>query len=541
MGVFTLLTALVMSCTSAAAEPVAAPSVSTVSAPAVKAATTSTKEQKRSAGVKNPKVVWAKSCKKGFSCGTVKVPLDYDDPKGTQVSIALVRLKATNQAKKIGVLFVNPGGPGSSGITLLYQSKSMFSKTLRTYFDIVGFDPRGIGKSTSLQCFASSSQQYKSVGSGMGTAFPVGATQQKKFLASAKAIAVNCSKNALAKSMSTAEVARDLDVLRRAFHQPYLTYLGFSYGSYIGSVYASLYPDRVRAIVMDGVVEPVAWAGTKATKYIPSTIRIGAAKAAQQTLEAVFTRCVEVGAPACPLAPDPATSFNTLVERIKVKPLPIVSLDSWQAYEQLTLESLYTPAGIESWATLTANLLVSTDPKQNPSLKMKALTASKVALAKLQRINSKAAFGYNNSVESFSAVLCTDSRNPTWQSSWAKNVARADAASPHFGRIWLWESAVCATKYWTGKDEDAYRGPFNKATRNPLLLVGSPYDAATNYDAAATTAARLPNAYLMKTNTFGHTSYGYSECATSAIDAYLVSRAAPPAECPADTTGLLFE
>ena len=108
-----------------------------------------------------------------------------------------------------------------------------------------------------------------------------------------------------------------------------------------------------------------------------------------------------------------------------------------------------------------------------------------------------------------------------------KAAAAADKRAPYFGRLWAWMSAPCATKTWTADDEDAYRGPFNRRTASPILVVGSEWDPATNYEGAVKAASLLPNSYLLSNDNWGHTAYGTSECATSAIDTYLLTRAVP--------------
>ena len=261
-------------------------SVST--APAAEAqppSSTSKVEKRRSKAVKTPKLSWY-TCYGYAKCATVKVPLDYDKPNGKKVELAVLKVPAKNQKKKIGTLFVNPGGPGASGTELAYYSPYILSPAVTDRFDVVGFDPRGIAFSQNVKCFPSARQNDPVLSVINSAAFPYGAKQEKAFIKAYGKHAKACSTTGkpLTGAMSTAEVARDMDLLRRAVGDKKLTYLGFSYGSYLGEVYANMYPDRVRALAIDGVLDPAAWAGTKKTAGTPIGDRLRSAEGASKAL-----------------------------------------------------------------------------------------------------------------------------------------------------------------------------------------------------------------------------------------------------------------
>ena len=153
-----------------------------------------------------------------------------------------------------------------------------------------------------------------------------------------------------------------------------------------------------------------------------------------------------------------------------------------------------------------------------------------VARLKAQEAKSKRAtfgFPYDNSVEAYASVLCTDGLNPANAASWPKAGADADKRAKYFGRLWAWQSAQCASNTWTAHDEDAYRGPFNRRTASPILVVGNTWDPATNYESAVKVASLLPNSRLLSSDNWGHSAYGTSRCVTSAIDAYLLTQVLP--------------
>jgi pimeloyl-ACP methyl ester carboxylesterase len=518
---------------------------------------TSAKERKRSFGVKRPKITWSKKkCGSGGYCGTIKVPLDYDKPKGAKVTLKLFKLKARKPSRRIGTLFVNPGGPGSSGVDFAKTAKSLLGDELLDRFDVVGFDPRGTNGSTKLSCFSSKKKERQAL-KGMGTDFPVGAKERKAYLASAKALAQACSTKPLAKAMSTAEVARDLDVLRRAVGDAKLSYLGFSYGTYLGQVYANLYPDRVRAMALDGLVDAVEWSGTGKSSGVPMTLRLDSAAASQAVLDAMLDRCDEAGSDYCVLAGDPGGVYDEVVAYLR-SGKSLAGYD-FEEYLAETRSALYSREGMNAWTRLTAKMhkaveaLASIEAaKKDAKARTAAVREAGQASSELRAVLAEQspvgqafglpASGAESGYAPYYGVLCTDAAFPRDPQAWVRAESVADKVSPDFGRAWLWSSVPCATKYWKGRDEDAYRGPFDKRTATGVLVVGSPFDPATPFTAAAKTSARLPGSFLLRVQSWGHTSYQRSDCATAAVDRYLVSRKFPASsECRMEAKNQLFK
>jgi pimeloyl-ACP methyl ester carboxylesterase len=207
-----------------------------------------------------PVLNWNPCSPDGAVCAAAQVPLDYDDPAGAKTFVVLARYPV-NPATKIGTVFVNFGGPGVSGITRLIQSG--FGLTLRALlqgrFDVVAFDPRGVGYSDPLQCFDTEGDRM-----AFGAAhpiFPYFDEQERPYFDAYGSLGPLCLGRGqpIALHMSTGDVARDLDLLRQAVGDDRITYLGFSYGSYLGNTYANMFPDKVRALVIDGVLNPLIW------------------------------------------------------------------------------------------------------------------------------------------------------------------------------------------------------------------------------------------------------------------------------------------
>ncbi|EMQ99726.1 alpha/beta hydrolase [Paeniglutamicibacter gangotriensis] len=550
--------------------------ITILSAPAVQTAkksthnTTSKAERKRVDGFKTPTPKWfnCSPLAPGAQCATVKLPLDYDNPRGAKTEVAMLRIKAKNQKKRIGTLFVNPGGPGGSGIQIAAAAPDFLSPKVLDRFDVVGVDPRGTNFSDNVRCWKNLGVQGTAL-DGMNVPYPDTAKETRAFVKSSKAFGKACSTTGkpLSASMSTAEVARDMDVLRRMVGDKQLTYLGFSYGSYLGTVYANMFPDRVRAVALDGVLDPVAWAGTSSTTGTPQTQRIKSGEGAEKAIRGILSRCKKAGKDYCQLAGqgDPEKLYRTIMAELKRSPLVFSDPDYPEYDYALTaaaqtaslLSYMYDPQGstmVDGDLTFVLQMLQdraaqkgTTFPKAATKTKAPSkakMTVARKALAKSMRAveaeekaaaketSRKAAatgfaFPYDNSPEAFQSVLCTDSRNPAKADNWSRYAATASISAPGFGQLWTWASAPCASTTWKAKDEDSYKGPFTRQTKNPMLVVGNYWDPATNYSGAQKVATLMPNSRLLSSNSWGHTAYGTSKCVTDAMDRYLLTKQVP--------------
>ncbi|HSK33172.1 MAG TPA: alpha/beta hydrolase [Propionicimonas sp.] len=503
--------------------------------PAQAADRTSSTEARRVDRVKTPKLRWAEAEDGAGYSAAVKLPRDYDKPKGATVTVALFKIPAADPTRRIGTLFLNPGGPGGSGVDIALSATAFLSQSVLDRFDIIGFDPRGTNSSSKVRCFSTTGRQGAAL-AGMSAAFPSTGTEEKSFIAAGKKLASGCSGYGatMASSMSTAEVARDLDVLRRAVGDAKLNYLGFSYGSYLGAVYANMFPDRFRAMVIDGVLDPAAYAGTRATRSVPTTLRIKSAEASWTALTDGLAACAAAGPDYCPLA-NPRSDFDQVAAAMKASPrgIPVdyggdVVNYRYADFIADVLNALYYPDGMD-WVASVVATLKSIVISSNSS----TIAASTGKLGTLVRgFHRVTGIGlddssYDNSLEAYSGVMCTD----TWQAAdpnnWIAANARAAAKAPHFSRIWGWSDVQCATNYWKAKDEDAYRGTFKKRTASPVMIVGNYHDPATNYSGALAAKKLMPNSYLVKSDSWGHTAYGTSDCVTDRVDAYLLARTKP--------------
>ncbi|WP_328342222.1 alpha/beta hydrolase [Micromonospora sp. NBC_00421] len=495
---------------------------------------TSRTEARRVDSVPTPKLDWY-ACYDYAECATARLPLDYDKPKGATTEVALLRVKARDRQARVGSLFLNPGGPGGSGTDIALAAPYFLGDDLLDRFDIVGIDPRGVAASSNVKCFPSVKEQTRAY-AGLNVAFPWTKAEEQAYLKSSKAVGQACSTTGrpLTSAMSTAEVARDMDVLRRAVGDKKLSYLGFSYGTALGQYYANMFPDRVRAVVVDGVLDPNAWVGQgKARDQLQET-RLRSADGAYRALREILVRCDKAGPQACSLASgDPVASYELVAKRLRQKPVVVDDPDagsftvSYADFVGASLSALYSPYGWEPIVDSTEQLLVLTDPQSVSPARLAEARAALGRLAVQAREQRRFDFPYYNGLETFLSVDCTDGYHPKKLADWPALSAQEDKRAPYFGRLWAWGTAPCARDAWTVRDADAWTGPFDRRTAAPVLVVGNYWDPATNYQGAVSSAQLLPNSRLLSSDSWGHTAYGTSACVTGAVDAYLLRGALP--------------
>jgi pimeloyl-ACP methyl ester carboxylesterase len=515
-------------------------------APAAPAAppsdTTSPLEAARVDRVPAPVLNW-KSCEpaiKGVECTTATVPLDYDEPKGAQIELAIARRPATDPGRRVGSLFVNPGGPGESGVEMAELAPEYFKPELLKRFDVIGMDPRGTNASSPLRCFSSLRQARAALAGLTPVPFPVTPGETAAALRSVAATGRACSKQPIAGAMSSAEVARDMDVLRRALGEPKLTYYGDSYGSYIGQDYANMFPDRIRALTIDGIFDPRGWVGTPATAATPIFDRIGAPRASMRAFTGILRRCRAAGAEVCSLARfgDPLATFRRLVSRLRSRPLTVELPKAGRTtigYADLIgpiTTLLHMPTGFKPITAYVAALVTLTGARSSPTSR----AAARKTLAQVLPPPTKAIERVTlaNYVEG-RGVMCADGLHVANSSAWPAAAATTEGMHGYLSGFWSWVDAICATRTWTAHDEDAYRGPFDRRTDVPVLVVGARWDSVTSYRNAVAVSRLLPNSYLLTSDNWGHTSYDASTCAAHAIDRYLITTEVPrKARCPGD-------
>jgi pimeloyl-ACP methyl ester carboxylesterase len=455
-----------------------------------------------------------------YECAQVPVPLDHDAPNGATVLIRMVRIPASDSEQRIGSLFLNPGGPGGSGVDFaLFAGPFLYSPEVRARFDVVGFDPRGIGRSTQLRCAGSMRQiapWFPSV------PWPETADEIDAWGAADDALRSDCDQKGgrILDHMSTADVARDLDILRRVVGDEQLTYAGYSYGSYLGTTYANLFPEKVRAVVVDGVLDPVAWStGDPGQQDKPFSARLRSDIGARDTLGEFFRLCDEAD-DGCPFsAPGgSADRYSALEARLEAEPLDLEGF--FYDHRALVADSLGAMYNSPSWWSFADYLA---------TLEAVAGADSPAATATFESKRRSLGAGRGGfpgyaGVEGFYGVACSDSDNPDSIGAWATTAAERAAVS-RFGPMWTWVSSGCAG--WPGSSADRHTGPWNAETANPVLVASTRYDPATPLQGADRVASLLPNSRQLTVDGWGHTTLFLSAAADQAVSAYLLDGTLP--------------
>jgi pimeloyl-ACP methyl ester carboxylesterase len=500
----------------------------------------------RSAAV--PTLVW-KSCDLDFQCSTATVPLDYAHPSGPTISIALKRLPATDRAHRIGSLFINPGGPGGSGVDFVQAASYVYSDQVRARFDIVGFDPRFVGSSRPLATCATD-EEYDALFDGL-VPFPVTAAQEHQTHQAYLSYDTLCAQRSpFLAYAATANVARDLDLLRQAVGDRQLSYAGYSYGSVLGQTYAALFPAKVRSLTIDGVIDAREWSTGRHHRdpQVPYTARIESASGSYDTFKQFTTFCDKAGPDRCAFTADgkARTKFQQLANRLRAEPFPLPDdPDAVLDYPSLvsaTVSVLYDP---QEWGWFAEQLeqvyeyvftngerraARSTGPAAGEALIQRARAARWAPPGRdagQKTLDADEDFPpIDAGTAAFSAVTCSDSVNPHSESAWTAAGAEQDRRAPYFGRLWTWNGEACAS--WQLPGIGRYLGPYNTTTSAPVLVVGNLYDPATPYGGARAVAGLIPGARLLGIDGYGHTSFAApSACAGAVFDAYLIAGTLP--------------
>ena len=457
-----------------------------------------------------------------YSCADYAVPLDHDKPRLGTINIALMRRAANNQAARIGSLFLNPGGPGGSGFNLPMAGSAIFEPGVLDRFDLIGFDPRGVARSTPLRCFATAEDADEVF--GRMAALPVTAREEASTLKALKDYGQFCARFAgpLLEHMSTKDVARDLDVLRQAVGDAKLNYVGFSYGTLLGATYVNLFPNKTRAIILDGNVDPNLRLhdGVEYDRQRTNGFEI--------SLDAMLARCDAAGA-GCSFSGGARQKYDELRDHLRNEG-PITLADG-EVVDEGTLTGtvagvLYAPEVFTQLADILQALWNAINPASRS-----AITVTGEAVRALQGTTRQGRADILPdtpylSDDSYLAVNCSDKPFHNRPSGIPALADRWERQMPSFGRYLAWgDPAGCPT--WPVRDPDTYNGPWNKRTDNPVLVFGNYYDPATQYEFARRMSRQLGNARLVSVDSFGHCILGGSACTDRIAADFLVNLRVP--------------
>ncbi|KXO95040.1 hypothetical protein AXK56_18230 [Tsukamurella pulmonis] len=447
-------------------------------------------------------------------CGSVAAPLDYAQPEGRQVALSLIRVRVPESARaqRIGTLLVNPGGPGASGVEFVGGQAEQLAAGIGDRFDIVGFDPRGIGASTpAIRCLTDSERDAVRAADLRNDHTEQGVARQEQ---QARDFATKCADRTGADVLAhvgTADVVDDMDLLRRVLGDEKLTYLGYSYGTFLGARYAQKYPDKVRAMVLDGAVNPAE---------NTATMTVNQYAGLQQALDTYAADCATRRATDCPLGADPTPTattavFQNIVHSLIGNPAPAGTrqLTYGDAIDGAT-QALYSPS---LWPYLTIGL-------QNLRDRRDGRTLLKLADA----FNNRKADGtYTNATDALTAITCLDTDRITTQQQAAALEQQVRAAAPFTddGRIGTGSRGVrdsCA--FWPTPPTTLPQLITPAPTLPPVAVVSTTGDPATPYANGVALAQQL-GARLVTVEGTQHTSSfsGNNTCLDAPLRTYLTA------------------
>ena len=464
-----------------------------------------------------------------FKCGTVTVPVDYDHPDGQTITLAVKKLPALDGDAEHGSLFTNPGGPGLSGIEPMEDTSSM-PEDLRTGYDMIGFDPRGVGQSTPITCWSEDEiKQYlanpndpTNPANWIEDVTSKNMTPQEKFDRGA-VNAARCAKHSqvpeLLDHVGARDVARDLDVLRATNGNTRLNYLGVSYGTYIGAVYADLFPDRVGRIVLNGAMDPSK----------RSTDESGAETTAfkEGVLRQYVEHCqAQTGCPLTGSTDEAVAQLAAFVDGLDKNPLTAPGSDTTVNTQEATDIIVRLAVVQPDWEALTA-MLTPAMTNHDGTLMVKAKQGSNNS----STMTVEAAVSAANAQVMRGAVTCNDDPDTgTTASDWDEQAAAERKAHPFFGGLSNAMEAYC--RGW-GHHSKTPPQETRAEGSAPILVVGITGDVQTLYSWAQNLAGQLDNGHLFTVEGYGHGTFGCA--ATAAID-FLVNGTVPAegASCAAE-------
>ncbi|MFJ6027828.1 alpha/beta hydrolase [Pseudarthrobacter sp. NPDC092424] len=451
-------------------------------------------------------VVW-EPCEEDFQCTQVTVPMDYGNPDGETIQIAALRAPSTG--KKKGSLLVNPGGPGASGYDFVKDATlTHFSQPVRDAYDLVGFDPRGVKRSAPVKCMTDAERDAaRAKIYDLDTEAGLAAA-----LADNKAIAAQCREQtgpSLA-HIDTESSARDLDILRAVVNDAKLNYLGYSYGTFLGSTYASLFPDQVGRMVLDGALDP---------SISNEELTRGQARAFEKAIRSYVADCQRQDG--CPLGGDVDSGVQLIRDLINgIQQNPQKAKDGRLVNATTFVSGLITPLyNDESWPALTQAIEAALDGDVSLMLRLADIGADR---------SSNGTYT-SNSTFAFNAINCLDYPMEADAGAMRAEQRRLMQDSPTLGYFFAYGGANCADWPYENVRTPA---PVEYTGDSPIVVIGTTGDPATPVEWAASLRKQLGNAVLMTWKGEGHTAYGRSNtCIEDPVDNYLVN-----GKVPADNT-----
>lgn len=445
-----------------------------------------------------------RACYGNYQCSNLLVPINYQDLSVGALSLALLRYQALDQDRRIGSLVVNPGGPGASGLDYAYNAENIVSPAILERFDIVGFDPRGVGESAPIKCLSDAETDA----SFASDSKPDNDAEFVKLIRDAKDYFAKCAANTEhLTGYSTLNSARDLEILRSALGDEKLNFLGKSYGTYLGTIYAELFPDSVGRFVLDGAVDPNA-------DNFESTL--GQAVGFELALDAFIRDCLENSA--CTFTGSLQNARNQIVELLaKSSNSPLKSKSDREVTESLVLlgiaSALYDSES--GWPVLRDAFKEAISGSGESFLKLSDQYAGR------QENGSY----LSNENDALQVISCIDQNESETVSTFKRGAVEFAEKAPIFGPYLAYAGYACR---YLPNLSSVEQVEITTLATEPILIIGTTRDPATPYKWAQALAKVFLASTLISFDGDGHTGYGRgSTCVDSAVDRYLLTGATP--------------
>ena len=460
---------------------------------------------------KEQRIKW-RTCYDTLKCADVLVPIDYTNIKLGTFRISMLKYEATNKVDRIGSLFVNPGGPGASGVEYAYQAEYILSPQVLALYDIVGFDPRGVGRSAPIRCLTDDETDANYASDSK----PDNPQEFDAMVKETQDYVEKCEKNTKnLTAYGTESTARDMDVIRAVLGDKKLNYLGKSYGTYLGTIYAQLFPDTVGRVVLDGAIDP------NATPLQQSLIQ---AVGFDQALDAFIEDCLQLNT--CPLPKDATEKYFTdLFDSVAKKPLTTKT-------KRVATESLVVLG--------TASALYDNEsgwPMLRVALKQAKTGNGYMFLSLADAYTGRQPNGTypTNEGDSGFVIDCLDWNDARTNEQIEQDAQTFKEQAPVFGPYLAYSGLSC--KYFTGIKQPI---KIKQIKTTPIIVIGTLRDPATPYSWAVALHKLITNSRLITLDGDGHTGHGRgSACVDKSVDAYFITGKIPATDQKCDLSTAL--
>ncbi|KAK0202251.1 TAP-like protein-domain-containing protein [Desarmillaria ectypa] len=455
-------------------------------------------------------------CYSNYKCARFQVPIDYSNEDGDKVALAVIKLPAQSQTDYKGAVLMNPGGPGSSGVADVAYAGQLFSSIIGNQYDFISFDPRGVGNSTPRAEFFLSKEERSLwlADPNHWTGVPNTTSDQIRHLWASSHVIAEVAKerdNGILNYVGTDNVARDMLRISEAAGQEKLQYWGFSYGTILGTTFATMFPDKVGRMVLDGVADVEGYYNGDWRNNFVDTDKV---------MQSIFDACVAAGPDACafyaPTVDEISKKLNSLYESLLAQPVPVVTPSFYGVVDYAVLRTVvkYTLYRPYVYASVFAEGLA-------------ALAAGNGSIIYgIQAPVYDPATVYDNNVEAEIAISCSDALNSADSLEDLLEYWDSIKGISTFSDLLFTQMLGCTG--WKFHREGRFTGPVGANTSYPILFIGNTADPVTPLSAAKKVSSVFPGSVVLTQNSSGHTSVlAFSTCTRAYVQAYFQNGTLP--------------